>query len=121
MAALSREWAQPGLVGVVDEEAVAVLNLVVGVVLQQSLDAIGVGAHVDGDAGELGDHAPLPVDEAAGKVVGLADEGGVAGAEGVDLHLPDDAVKAGADDFEQDGVDGHESSSLAFALGGRRA
>ena len=110
MAALSRAVGAAGLVGVVDEEAVALFDLVLGVVPVESLDAFRIGAEVDGNAGELSDDAPLSVDEAAGKVVGLADEGGVAGAEGVDLHFPDEAVQPGANDLEDDGINRHKAS-----------
>ena len=91
------------VVGVIRKEGVALSHVVEAVQLQQSLDGLRVGGHVSG-VERLANEPPLPVQNAAAEVVGLADDGGVAGAEHRLLHLTDDAVQPGSEDFVGDGV-----------------
>ena len=93
-----------GVVGMVDEEAVAVFHLIVGVELEDAFDAFGVGAEVWREGGVLTDDVAVAVGDAGGEVVGLSDDGGEPGAEDGGLHLSDDAVEPCADDFLRDDV-----------------
>ncbi len=96
-----------GGVGIGDEEAVAVLHFVDGIMAEDALDAIGIGAAVLEEGGVLADGGAVAVGYACGEVVGLADNGGEAGSHHGGLHLAHHAVYAGANDFLRNDVGGH--------------
>ena len=106
------------VVRVTREEGVALAHVCGRVEVEESVDGSGEAAHVSG-VGAARDEASGGVHEPAAEVVGLADDGGEAGAEDGVLHLADDAVEACAHHLEGDDVErgvGHALCTLTPTL-----
>ena len=97
---------------VVGEQDVAVLERRRGVGGEQVLDAGGHRIDVARGAGQrLRHHAAAPVEDTAGEILRVADDGAEGGAHQRDLLLVDDGEQAVPEDFENDRVNGRHHST----------
>src|SRR5215210_4758337 len=109
-----------GFIGMVGDEDVAVADTVIAVQLQDTSHQVAVDRRVK-EHRRRDDEPPATIEDHTGEVTRLADDGGVAGAIEMIVHLLDQAENLVAQNLDEDGVHGYARSRIKLRSPSTRA
>jgi hypothetical protein len=89
----------------IDDECVAVVNVIVRKAFVHGSSASGKGTHMQRQHDVLRDHLTGGIQNCAAGILGFANDGRIASAEKRILHFLHDTGEAGLNDLQGDGID----------------